>query len=51
MDPLEEAKAYHEVEKNPIFQHALQLLREIEPQLKGNWHYKVVSFLQRYDNR
>ncbi len=51
MDHDEEAKAYYEVKDNPIFQHALQLLKEIEPQLKGNWHYKVVSFLQRYDKR
>lgn len=51
MDPMEEAKAFHDVEHNPIFEQALALLREIEPFLKGNHHYKVVSFLQRYDKR
>ena len=47
----DEAKAYYEVKDNPIFQLALQLLKEIEPHLKGNHHYKVVSFLQRYEPR
>jgi len=50
MDQQEEAKAFHDVEYNPIFQMALALLQEVEPFLKGNHHYKVVSFLNRYGN-
>jgi len=50
MDQQEEAKAFHDVEYNPIFQSAIALLKEIEPFLKGNHHYKVVSFLNRYGN-